>query len=92
LPGVSASHSEIRCHVCVDFERSIARINVSAERSGIRTPNLPSLETHEEAIARSMHGAPFAQEQPACRLAHAVSAIVAVQHVSMPRCRTATAR
>ena len=35
-----------------DFARSVSRINLSAERSGIFTPNLAMLELHEKELPR----------------------------------------
>ena len=52
-----------------DFTRSVSRINLSAERSGIFTPNLTMLELHEKELARFNRIAQrFAPEQPAFTL------------------------
>jgi len=52
-----------------DFNRSVSRINVSAERSGIFTPNLTSLEMHEQELNRfNAMVRRFAPEQPAYSL------------------------
>jgi hypothetical protein len=52
-----------------DFNRSVSRINVSAERSGIFTPNLTSLEMHESELARfNAMVRRFAPEQPSYTL------------------------
>lgn len=48
-----------------DFNRSISRINMSAERSGIFTPGLTSIELHEDQLARfNKIVQRFAPEQP----------------------------
>lgn len=48
-----------------DFNRSVARLNLSAERSGIFTPNLTTLELHESELQRfNAIVVRFAPEQP----------------------------
>lgn len=52
-----------------DFTRSVARIDVAAERSGIFTPNLMSLELNGDALPRFNRVAKgFAPENPAYSL------------------------
>jgi hypothetical protein len=52
-----------------DFSRSVSRINMSAESSGIFTPNLTSLELHDSQLARFNDIVQrFAPEQPAFTL------------------------
>lgn len=52
-----------------DFTRSVARIDMAAERSGIFTPNLTSLELNDQALPRFNRIAQrFAPEQPAYTL------------------------
>ncbi|MEO8803433.1 MAG: hypothetical protein ABI304_03775 [Rudaea sp.] len=52
-----------------DFNRSVSRLNLSAEQSGIFTPNLTSLELHESELQRfNAIVARFAPEHPAFTL------------------------
>ncbi|MGA9335306.1 MAG: hypothetical protein WBV39_13595 [Rudaea sp.] len=52
-----------------DFNRSVSRLDLSAEHSGIFTPNLTSLELHENELQRfNAIVARFAPQQPAFTL------------------------